>query len=92
MSSGDEHDARTVGSDDFPAVQRECSAFFTIHTSKDLFSQCGQLQGIHTQVKRECVGTLTTIEIVTIKQSDKHNNMFNVAANLKHVNTHDNNN
>ena len=29
---------------------------------------------------------------MTRKQSDKHNNMFNVAANLKHENTHENNN
>ena len=62
------------------------------NTSKDPFSQCEQLQGIHIQVKSEFVGTLTTIELVTRKQSDKHNNMFNVAANLKHVNTHGNNN
>ena len=38
------------------------------------------------------MGTLTTIELVTRMQSDKHNNMFNVAANLKHVRTHENNN
>ena len=41
-------------------------------------------------MKSEYVGTLTTIELVTRKQSDKNNNMFNVAANLKHVNTHEN--
>ena len=56
------------------------------NNSKDPFSQCEQLQGIHIQVKSEYVGTLTT---VTRKQSDKHNNMFYVAANLKHVNTHE---
>ena len=42
------------------------------------------------QVKSEYVGTLTTIELVTRMQSDKHNDMFNVAANLKHVETHEN--
>ena len=57
------------------------------NTSKDPFSQCEQLQRIHTQVKSEYVGTLST-ELVTRMQSDKHNNMFNVAANLKHANTH----
>ena len=62
------------------------------NTSKDPFSQCEQSQGIHKKVKSEYVGTLTTIDLVTRKQSDKHNNMFNVAANLKHVNTHENNN
>ena len=44
------------------------------------------------QVKSEYAGTLTTREVMTRMQSDKHNNMFNVAANLKHVNTHENNN
>ena len=53
------------------------------NTSKDPFSQCEQLQGIHIQVKSEYVGTFTTIELVTRKQSDKQNNMFNVAANLE---------
>ena len=48
------------------------------------------LQGIHIQVKSEYVGTLTTSEVMTRMQSDKHNNMFNVAANLKHVETHEN--
>ena len=43
-------------------------------------------------MKSEYVGTLTTIELVTRMQSDKHNNMFNVAANLKHVETHENTN
>ena len=65
------------------------------NTSKDPFSLCENLQtlqGIHTQVKSEYVGTLTTSEVMTRMQSDKHNNMFNVAANLKHVNTHKNNN
>ena len=65
------------------------------NTSKDPFSQCENLQnlqGIHMQVKSEYVGTLTTSEVMTRMQSDKHNNMFNVAANLKHVNTHENNN
>ena len=38
MSSGDEDDARAVESDDFPAVQRESSSFFTIHISH--FSVC----------------------------------------------------
>ena len=64
-------------------------------TSKDPFSQCENLlnlQGIHIQVKSEYVETLTTSEVMTRMQSDKHNNMFNVAANLKHVNTHENNN
>ena len=63
------------------------------NTSKDLFSQCENqqnLQGIHVQVKSEYVGTLTTSELMTRMQSDKHNNIFNVAANLKHVNTHEN--
>ena len=67
-------------------------SFCKDNTSKDPFSQREQLQGIHIQVKSEYVGTLTTIELVTRKQSDKHNNMFNVAANLKHVSTHENNN
>ena len=62
------------------------------NTSQDPFSQFEQLQGIHIQVKSEYVGTLTTIEQLTRKQSDKHNNMFNVVANLKHLNTHENNN
>ena len=56
------------------------------NTSKDPFSQCENLQnlqGIHIQVKSEYVGTLTTSEVMTRMQSDKHNNMFNVAANLK---------
>ena len=60
------------------------------NTSKNPFSQCENirnLQGIHVQVKSEYVGTLTTSELVTRMQSDKHNNMFNVAANLKHVET-----
>ena len=64
-------------------------------TSKDPFSQCENLQnlqGIHIQVKSECVGTLTTSEVMTPMKSDKHNNIFNVATNLKHVNTHENNN
>ena len=62
------------------------------NTSKDPFSQCEtlqNLQGIHIQVKSENVGTLTTSEVMTRMQSDKHYNMFNVAANLKHVNTHE---
>ena len=42
------------------------------------------------QVKSEYVGTLTTSTLMTRMQSDKHNNMFNVAANLKFVNTHEN--
>ena len=33
------------------------------NTSKDPFSQCEQLQGIHIQVKSEYVGTLTMTEI-----------------------------
>ena len=33
---------------------------------------------------------LTTSEVMTRMQSDKHHNMFNVAANLKHVETHEN--
>ena len=34
---------------------------------------------------------LTTSEVLTRMQSDTDNNMFNVAANLKHVvNTHEN--
>ena len=33
---------------------------------------------------------LTTSEVLTRVQSDKHNNMFNVAAKLKHVETHEN--
>ena len=65
------------------------------NTSKDPFSQCENLQnlqGIHVQVKSEFVWTLTTSELMTRMQSDKHNNMFNVAANLKHVETHENTN
>ena len=63
------------------------------NTSEDPFSQCEQLQGIHIQVKSEYVGTLTDDDWINdTKQSDKHNNMFNVAANLKHVHTHENNN
>ena len=50
------------------------------------------LQRIHVQVKNEYVGRLTTSELMTRMQSDKHNNMFNVAANLKHVETHENTN
>ena len=52
------------------------------NTSKDPLSQCGNLQnqqGIHVQVKSEYVGTWTTSEVMTRMQSDKHNNMFNVA-------------
>ena len=60
------------------------------NTSKDPFSQCEQLQEIHIQVQSEYVGTLTTLELVTRMQSDKHNIMFNVATNLKHVETHEN--
>ena len=37
-------------------------------TSKDPFSQCQQLQGIHVQLTSEYVGTLTTIELMTRKQ------------------------
>ena len=62
---------------------------------KTPFSQCENLQnlqGIRAQVKSEYVGTLTTIEIMTRMQSDKHNNMFNVAAHLKQVETHENTN
>ena len=65
------------------------------NSSKDPFSQCENqqnLHGIHVQVKSEYVGTLTTSEVMTRMQSDKHNNMFSVASNLKHVNTHKNNN
>ena len=79
-----------------------CDTFHELHesickdnTSKDSISQCDNLQNlqrIHRQVKREYVGTLTTSEVMTRMQSDKHNNMFNVAANLKHVETHENNN
>ena len=36
------------------------------------------------------VGTLTTNELVARMQSDKHNYTFNVAANLNHVDTHEN--
>ena len=36
------------------------------------------------------LGTLTTSELVTRMQSDKHNNMCHVAASLKHVNIHEN--
>ena len=63
------------------------------NTSKDPFSQCENLQnlqGIHTQVKSEYVGTLTRSEVMTKMQSDKHDNMFNVAANVKHVETYEN--
>ena len=79
-----------------------CDTFHELHesirkdnTSKDSFSQrenLQNLQGIHIQVKREYVGTLTTSEEMTRMQSDKHNNMFNVAANPKHEETHENNN
>ena len=72
--------------------QRFDIAFCKDNTSKDSFSQCEQLQGIYIQVKSEYVGTLTTLELRTRRQSDKHNNMFKVAANVKHVNTHKNNN
>ena len=50
------------------------------------------MQGIHIQVKSEYVGTLDNKWRDDTKQSDKLNNMFNVAANLKHVNNHENNN
>ena len=63
------------------------------NTSKDPFPQFENLQNpqeIHVQVKSEYVGTLTTSEVMTRTQSDKHNNMFNVAANLKHVENHEN--
>ena len=63
--------------------------------AKDPFSQCEKLQNlqrIHIQVNSEYVGILTTSEVMTRMQSDKHNNMLNVAAHLKHVNTHENNN
>ena len=63
-------------------------------TSKDPFSQCKQLQGItnsHT-CEKWIRGNTDYDWINDTKQSDKHNNMFNVAANLKHVNTHENNN
>ena len=49
------------------------------NTSKDPFSQCENLQnlqGIRVQVKSEYVGILTTSEVMTRMQSDKHNNMF----------------
>ena len=60
------------------------------NTSKDPFSQWKQLQGIHMKVKSQFNGTLTTTEIIdTNAQYNKRNNMFNVDANLKHVNTHD---
>ena len=54
------------------------------NTSKDPFSQCENLQNLQgvnsrTGEKRIC-GTLTTSELMTRMQSDKHNNMFNVAA------------
>ena len=81
---------------DGPLVESvENFRWFKDNTSKDPFSQCENLQnlqGIHIQVKSACVETLTTSEVLTRLQSDKHNHMFNVAANLKHVNTHENNN
>ena len=55
-------------------------AFCKDNTSKDPFSQCEQLHGIHIQVKSELVGTSTTIELMTRKQSHKHNNMFYVVV------------
>ena len=60
------------------------------NTSKDPFSQCENLQhlqGIHIQVKSEYLGTIDNKWSNDTKHSDKHNNMPNVAANLKHVNT-----
>ena len=44
---------------------------------------------IHVQVKSEYVGTLVTTELNDTKQNNKHN-MFNVDANLKHVETREN--
>ena len=43
-------------------------------------------------MKSEHVGKLTTSEVMARMQSDKHNKMFSVAANLKHVETHENTN
>ena len=75
-----------------PCARCRHQFFCKDNTSQEPFSQCEQLQGIHIQVKSEYVGTLTTSEVMKRMQSDKHNNMFNVAANLKHWNTHENNN
>ena len=64
------------------------------NTSKDTFfavvNNYKESQEIHIQVKNEYVGTLTTNEINDTKQNNKHDNMFNVDANLKHVHTHEN--
>ena len=83
---------RATRTDSFLKNPEMASVVCKDNTSKDPFSQCEQLQGIHIQVKSEYGRTLTTIELVTRKQRDKHNNMFNVAANLTHVNSHDDNN
>ena len=71
-------------------VQPNKASIMRCEDSRDPFSQCENLPGIQVQVKSECVGTLTTSEVRTRMQSDKHNNMFNVASNLEHVNTHEN--
>ena len=50
-----------------------------------------ELQGIHIQVKKWIRGNTDEDWINDAKQNDKHNNIFNVDANLKHVQTHENN-
>ena len=59
---------------------------------KNPFSQCEQLQGItrnsHTGEKW-IRGNTDDDWINDRKQNNKHNNMFNVDRNLKHVNTHE---
>ena len=62
------------------------------NTSKDPFSQCEQLQGItrnsHTGEKW-IRGNTDDDWVNDTKQNNKHSNMFNVAANLLHVNTYE---
>ena len=38
------------------------------------------------------MGTFTPSDLLTRMQIDKHKNMFNVAANVKHVKIHENTN
>ena len=57
------------------------------HLKKDPFSQCEQLQETHMQVKKWIRGN--TDDDWINDTNAQHNNMSNVDANLKYVNTHE---
>ena len=64
------------------------------NTSKDPFSQCEQLQGTTRDShagEKWIRGNIDDDRINDTKQNNKHNNMFDVDANVKHVHTRENN-